>query len=258
MNRIDQLFQRKPNNILSIYFTAGFPYLESTTDTILQLTRSGADMLEIGIPFSDPLADGPVIQQSSQVAIRNGMNLHTLFAQLKDIRKHTDIPMVAMGYLNPVMQFGLEKFCQACQEVGIDGLILPDLPLFEYQHVQKPIFEKYGLHPIFLVTPQTPEKRIHDLDEASKGFMYVVSTFATTGQQTDVGAQSPYFDKLNGMGLKNPRLIGFGIRDKASFDTACTFANGAIIGSAFIRAVEHATHSDLGKIIDAFVKQIRN
>lgn len=243
MNRIEELFKTKKNQILSVYFTAGFPSLDSTVDTISYLQENGVDMIEIGIPFSDPLADGPVIQESSTVALANGMNLETLFKQLKGIREQIHIPLVLMGYLNPVMQFGIEKFCAAAQEVGIDGLILPDLPPEIYVQSYKQLFTQHGLKNILLVTPSTSDARIKELDALSEGFLYAVSSSATTGnKETDQTKQTSYFERLNGLNLKNPLMIGFGISSSAQFKNACKYASGAIVGSAFIRKVSDSSN----------------
>ncbi|WP_343701810.1 tryptophan synthase subunit alpha [Chitinophaga sp.] len=254
MNRIDQLFSTKGQNILNIYCTAGFPALNDTVAVVEALQQSGADMVELGMPFSDPLADGPVIQDSSTRAIANGMRLSVLFEQLKDFRSKVTIPVILMGYLNPVLQFGVENFCKACAAVGIDGLILPDLPMDEYENEYRPLFEKYGLHLIFLVTPETTEARIRKIDSLSKGFVYAVSSSSTTGKNKDMAGQEAYFARLKAMGLKNPVLVGFGIRDKSTFQAACASSNGAIIGSAFVKAIENSTN--LQADIAGFVKGI--
>jgi tryptophan synthase alpha chain len=255
VNRIDQLFQQKKNNILTLYFTAGFPDLHSTVPILQLLAQNGVDMVEIGMPFSDPLADGETIQKSSQKALENGMSIAMLFEQLQDIRSKVQIPIVLMGYLNPVLQFGIEKFCQSCAQIGIDGIILPDLPLQEYLNEYRSVFEKYGLHKIFLITPQTSPERIQAIDEASRGFVYLVSQATTTGTKTGISEeQENYFKKIQAMNLKNPLLVGFGISDKDSFQKACKYANGAIIGSAFIKHIEQSP--DLEKSVPAFVEKI--
>ncbi len=241
MNRITELFKRK-NAILSVYFTAGFPALKDTVPVIESLSAAGVDLIEIGIPFSDPLADGPVIQHSSELALRNGMTLRLLFEQLKDIRRSIQAPLLFMGYLNPVLQFGVEAFCIQAQEVGIDGVIIPDLPFSEYVEEYEAMFTKYGIINIFLITPQTSEARIRLIDEHSKGFIYMVSAASTTGAKAGVTAvQSDYFARVRAMNLRNPLLIGFGISDNETFANACAYANGAIIGSAYIRALEQGT-----------------
>jgi len=238
-NRINKLFQEKKERILSVYFTAGYPNLEDTVPVIQELVKNGVDLIEIGMPFSDPVADGPVIQHSSLIALKNGMSIRKLFEQLKDIRQTVDIPLILMGYINPVLQYGVEAFCQKCKEIGIDGLIIPDLPMDVYQEEFKAIFEASNLHNIFLITPQTSEKRLQQIDEASSGFIYMVSSNATTGAKSSVSDfQKEYFERINSSGLKNPRLIGFGISNAETFANACQFASGAIIGSAFVKALE--------------------
>ena len=239
MNRLEHKFQNKSNNLLAIYFTAGYPSPEGTRQTILDLNAAGADIVEIGMPFSDPLADGPTIQASSKAALENGMSLEKLFTQLEGIRSETDIPLVLMGYLNPVLQFGMERFCQKCLEVGVDGVILPDLPLAFFEKIYRPFFEKYDLCPVFLVTPQTSDERIRQLDAASRGFLYAVSTASTTGGAGGFGEmQTAYFQRLAGLKLKNPVMVGFGISGHAAFETVCSYLNGGVVGSAFIRAQE--------------------
>lgn len=238
-NRINKLFQEKKERILSVYFTAGYPNLEDTVPVIQELVKNGVDLIEIGMPFSDPVADGPVIQHSSLIALKNGMSIRKLFEQLKDIRQTVDIPLILMGYINPVLQYGVEAFCQKCKEIGIDGLIIPDLPMDVYQEEFKAIFEASNLHNIFLITPQTSEKRLQQIDEASSGFIYMVSSNATTGAKSSVSDfQKEYFERINSSGLKNPRLIGFGISNAETFANACQYASGAIIGSAFVKALE--------------------
>lgn len=255
-NRIDQLFETKSENILSVYFTAGFPNLNDTVQIIHELENNGVDLIEIGIPFSDPTADGPTIQRSSESALKNGMNLQLLFEQLKDIRKSVKIPLILMGYINPVYQFGIEQFCKKCAEVGIDGTILPDLPLDEYELNNREIFEKHNLHNVLLITPQTSENRIRQIDEVSSGFIYMVSSASTTGAGKRVeDFHRDYFERIQQMNLKNPRLIGFGISDRETFDNACKFANGAIIGSAFVNAISE--NAKLTESIASFVKGIR-
>ncbi|UOQ96149.1 tryptophan synthase subunit alpha [Hymenobacter sp. 5317J-9] len=243
MDRIKHAFASK-TNLLNTYFTAGYPSLHDTIPLAKALVDAGADILEIGMPFSDPLADGPVIQGSSSVALANGMNLPVLFEQLKSLRAAVpETPVLLMGYLNPVMQFGVEEFCRQAAEVGVDGLILPDLPLAEYEEFYQETFKKYGLKAVFLITPQTSEERIRHLDRLSEAFLYLVSGPGTTGGTTlpDAVAQQQYFERIAALKLRNPRLIGFGIGDKAGFECACEHAEGAIIGSALIRALEDAT-----------------
>ncbi|MFV0376731.1 MAG: tryptophan synthase subunit alpha [Mangrovibacterium sp.] len=254
-NRINQLFQDKKENILSVYFTAGYPQLDDTVSIIEKLVANRVDLIEIGMPFSDPVADGPVIQNSSLVALNNGMSIKKLFEQLGGIREKVNIPLILMGYLNPVIQFGVEQFCRKCAEVGIDGLILPDLPLNEYQENYKELFDKYGLHHILLITPQTSEKRLKEIDEASDGFIYMVSSSSTTGVKKSVGDfRIDYFERIQAMQLKNPRLIGFGISNKETFDNACKYAQGAIIGSAFVKALSGT--QPLDNKISTFVNQL--
>lgn len=243
MDRLKHTFASK-TNLLNTYFTAGYPSLHDTIPLAKALVDAGADILEIGMPFSDPLADGPVIQGSSSVALANGMNLPVLFEQLQGLRAAVpETPVLLMGYLNPVMQFGVEEFCRQAAEVGVDGLILPDLPLDEYEEFYQETFKKHGLKAVFLITPQTSEKRIRRLDSLSEAFLYLVSGPGTTGGTTlpDAVAQEQYFERIAALKLRNPRLIGFGIADKAGFDRACEHAEGAIIGSALIRALEDAT-----------------
>jgi len=254
-NRINQLFQTKKENILSVYFTAGHPNLNDTVEIIQQLEKNGVDLIEIGMPFSDPTADGPTIQRSSETALKNGMSLKLLFEQLKDIRETINIPLILMGYINPVYQFGVEKFCEKCAETGIDGLILPDLPLDEFEAFYKPVFEKYNLHNILLITPQTSEQRIKQIDEASSGFIYMVSSSSTTGAGKKVeDFQREYFERIQSLNLKNQRLIGFGISDRVTFENACKYASGAIIGSAFVKAIDSGT--EIQKTVSQFVMQI--
>lgn len=237
-NRIVSLFKRKDKNILSIYFTAGYPDLDDTLSIITELERNGADLIEIGMPFSDPVADGLVIQKSSEIALKNGMTIHLLFEQLKEIRKLVSIPLILMGYLNPVMQFGIEEFCLKCSEIGIDGTIIPDLPLEIYESEYKAVFEKHLLSNIFLITPQTSEERIKKIDELSNSFIYMVSSSSTTGAKESVDEQQiSYFERIQNLKIRSPRLIGFGISDKVSFERASKYANGAIIGSAFVTAL---------------------
>lgn len=235
MNRIKQLFEKKKKDILSIYFTAGYPNLNDTCNIIRELEANGINLLEVGIPFSDPMADGPTIQSSGTVALNNGMTLRILFDQLKDIRKDVNIPLILMGYLNPIMQYGFENFCKKCQEVGIDGAIIPDLPFDDYINGYKAIADKYDIKIVMLITPETSEKRIRLIDEHTDGFIYMVSSASTTGAQSSFDEQKQaYFRKVNAMNLKNPRLIGFGISNKATLEAAQANASGAIIGSKFI------------------------
>ena len=253
MSKINTLFQDKKQNILSVYFTAGFPNLNDTTTIINELEKSGVDLIEIGMPFSDPLADGPTIQRSSEIALGNGMTIKLLFEQLKIV--NSTIPLVLMGYLNPILQYGVEKFCKDASALRISGVIIPDLPFQEYLDEYKTIFEKYNLKNIFLITPQTSEARIRLIDEYTDGFIYMVSSASTTGAKNEIGSeQEQYFKRIKEMNLKNPTVIGFGIHNQQTFSKACEFANGAIIGSAFIKAIE--TGEDLEKDIGVFVNTI--
>lgn len=229
---------KEDKKLLSIYFTAGYPSFNDTVPVIKDLEKNGVDMVEIGLPFSDPLADGPTIQESSTAALKNGMTSDNLFEQLKNIRKSVSIPLIIMGYFNPVLQYGVERFCQKCEEVGIDGLILPDLPLDVYQSDYEAVFKKYGLLNIFLITPQTTEERIRQIDEASEGFIYMVSSASVTGSKSGFGKeQEDYFQRIAKMNLSNPQIAGFGIKDSESFQQATKTAKGAIIGSAFIKNI---------------------
>ena len=241
MTRIGELFGRKRARVLSVYSTAGYPRVDSTLEVMKALEASGADLIELGMPYSDPLADGPVIQASSTKALENGMTLALLFEQLKNMRDSIHIPVLLMGYINPILQYGFERFCEAARRVGVDGLILPDLPIYEYETEYGPILRKYGLDFVFLVTPETSADRIRKVDMLSTGFLYAVSSSSTTGGDKDMREQEAYFERLQQMKLRNPVLVGFGIRDRASFDAACRHANGAIIGTAYIRAIGQAT-----------------
>lgn len=239
MNRINRLFQAKGSNILSIYFCAGSPTLDGTAAVIKALESKGVDMIEIGIPFSDPMADGPVIQAAATKALKNGMTLRKLFAQLKDIRKDVDIPLILMGYLNPVFNYGFENFCKSCKEAGIDGMIIPDLPFKDYMEKYKAIAESYDLRMIMLITPETSEERVRLIDEHTSGFIYMVSSASTTGAQKDFGeAKQAYFRKIDAMNLRIPRMVGFGISNKQTFDAACDNSSGGIIGSKFVSLLD--------------------
>ncbi len=243
MNRIKQLFEKKQKNILSIYFTAGFPQLDDTCNVIRELEANGIDLIEIGIPFSDPMADGPTIQESGTIALRNGMTLKVLFEQLKDIRSDVTIPLILMGYLNPIMQYGFENFCKQCKETGIDGAIIPDLPFNDYISQYKPIADKYDIKIVMLITPETSDERIRLIDEHTDGFIYMVSSASTTGAQSNFDdKKQAYFRKINGMNLRNPRLIGFGISNKATLEAAQENASGAIIGSKFITLLKESAN----------------
>jgi tryptophan synthase alpha chain len=259
MNRLSNLFNKKKKNILNVYFTAGYPKRDDTEGLILELAKSGADLIEIGMPYSDPLADGPTIQQSGSKALENGMSLNLLFEQIKSVRKQTEVPLILMGYFNQVMQFGDDKFLKMCQESGVDGLILPDLPLdvFEQNYVKK--FEALNLKISFLITPQTPAERIRKIDKLTNGFVYIVSSYAITGSTTGISKeQIAYFERIKAMKLRNPQLIGFGISDKSSFNIACEYAQGAIIGSAYIKALTKANTEgvDLKKATQEFVAAV--
>lgn len=239
MNRINQLFSSNPRKLLSIYFCAGTPTLDGTTEVIRTLEKYGVSMIEIGIPFSDPMADGIVIQNAATQALRNGMSLRLLFSQLQDIRRDVQIPLILMGYLNPIMQFGFENFCRECAACGIDGVIIPDLPFRDYQEQYRPIAERYDIKVIMLITPETSEERVREIDEHTDGFIYMVSSAATTGAQQDFNERKrSYFRKIEDMKLRNPRMVGFGISNKATFDAACEHASGAIIGSRFVSLLE--------------------
>jgi tryptophan synthase alpha chain len=252
MNRIVQKLQ-EDKKLLSIYFSAGYPNINDTATIIQELERNRVDMIEIGLPFSDPLADGPTIQESSTVALKNGMTTHLLFEQLKDIRQSVAIPLLIMGYFNPILQYGVEQFCQKCAEIGIDGLIIPDLPVDIYTKEYQTLFEKYGLINVFLITPQTSKERIRLIDSVSNGFIYLVSSASVTGSQSGFGAeQQDYFKRIAEMNLKNPQIVGFGIHDKTTFAQATTYAKGAIIGSAFIKQL---TNNGVKSIAD-FIQSI--
>jgi len=256
MNRINQLFQQKKNNILSIYFTAGHPTLSSTVEIIKNLEKSGVDMIEIGMPFSDPLADGPVIQDSSSKALKNGMSIKILFEQLKNIRAEVKIPLLLMGYINPVYQFGIESFCKKCKEVGVDGVILPDLPMDEYEQKYKKYFEAHDLRFIFLITPQTNPERVRMIDTVSNGFIYMVSSSSTTGAKVNIAEkQVDYFNRIKSMNLKNPLVIGFGISNHETFARACNYANGAIIGSAFVKLIGESLNRN--EEIENYIRMVK-
>jgi tryptophan synthase alpha chain len=246
MSRIQELFSRKSKDVLNVYCTAGFPELESTLTVMKALQESGADLIELGMPYSDPLADGPVIQASSSRALANGMTITELFSQLRNFRESIQLPVILMGYMNPVLQYGFEKFCADAAAVGVDGLILPDLPEFEFEQEYGAIIKKYGLDFIFLVTPETSEARIKKLDGLSTGFLYAVSSSATTGNDKDFSPVETYLKRLQSLQLKNPVLVGFGVKDKATFQAAAAHSNGAIIGTAFIRMLETADNIETG------------
>lgn len=255
MNRIDKLFQTKKERVLSIYFTAGFPKLYDTITIMQAIESAGADIIEVGVPYSDPIADGPTIQDSNQIALDNGMSLKKLFEQLENMRQSVSLPVVLMGYLNPIIQYGMEAFCKKCQEIGVDGLILPDLPMQQYLDEFKEVFDKYDLRNTFLISPQTSEKRIREIDTHSNGFIYMVSAHSITGARTGISEeQIAYFKRVEAMNLKNPRLIGFGISDSETFSTASKYGNGAIIGSAFIKKIKDS--QDLKSDIESYIKSV--
>ena len=258
MNRINSLFQQNPQRLLSVFFCAGSPTLNGTAQVIKDLEQNGVNMIEIGIPFSDPMADGVVIQNAATEALRNGMSLKLLFLQLRDIRQEVSIPLVLMGYLNPIYQFGFQHFCEECAACGIDGVIIPDLPFRDYEQTYKQIAEQYGIRVIMLITPETSEERIHEIDAHTDGFIYMVSSASTTGAQKDFDRQKQaYFEKVDGLKLRNPRMVGFGISNQQTFDAACSHASGGIIGSRFVsllnqyqgdakQAIQHLKR-DIGK-----------
>ena len=261
MSRINELFARKKNHVLNVYCTAGYPELDSTLDVMKALQTNGADLIELGMPYSDPLADGPVIQASGTKALNNGMTISKLFEQLQDFRRSPslggvgeDLPVVLMGYLNPLLQYGFEKFCQMAAEVGVDGLIIPDIPIYEYEKEYAAIIKKHGLDFIFLVTPETSDERIKKLDSLSSGFLYAVSSSSITGSDKDFSPVETYLQRLKNMNLKNPVLVGFGIKDKETFSAAAKFTNGAIIGTAYIKALERG--NDVETATKEFLKGI--
>ncbi len=255
MKRIKEAFDKTSDGLLSIFITAGYPNVNDTVEVLKELEANGVDMVELGIPFSDPMADGPVIQEASGVAIENGMTLKLLFEQLKDLRNSVSIPVLLMGYLNPVMQYGYEAFCKSCKEVGIDGVILPDLPVYEYEEKYKDLFESHDLANVFLVTPETAPNRIEKLDYLTNGFLYLVSSSSTTGQKEGIDGTTDYLERVQNMNLNSPKMIGFNIKDSASYQLACKYSNGAIIGSAFIRALKDS--SDLKNSVKSFISTIR-
>ncbi|NJC24951.1 tryptophan synthase subunit alpha [Neolewinella antarctica] len=255
MNRLTKLFREKSSDLLNVYFTAGYPQLNNTVTIIRELDRAGADLIEVGVPYSDPMADGETIQKSSMKALQNGFTLKVLFDQLREARQHTEVPLVLMGYFNQVMQYGMERFVKAAKEAGADGLILPDLPVFEYENEFKHIAEKYDIQVTFLITPNTSQQRIEQIGQLSTGFIYVVSSSSITGKSGEITqAQKDYFARIAALNLPQPRLIGFGISDAKSFRTACEYANGAIIGSAFIRAL--AGRDDVAAATREFVESV--
>lgn len=255
INKLTQLFQNKSKNLINVYCTAGFPKKDSTTEVLLALQKSGVDIIEVGMPYSDPIADGPVIQNSNMIAIANGMTIELLFKQLKAVKKDIKIPLILMGYLNPVMQYGVEKFCNDAALVGISGLILPDMPMYEYENMYKKYFTKNNLSLIFLITPQTSVERIKMADELSSGFLYAVSSNSVTGSTLSINGQNEYFAKLASIKLNNPLMIGFGINNKETFGNACKYASGAIVGSAYIKAISKAKNIETAT--NSFIKTIR-
>ncbi|WP_018343295.1 tryptophan synthase subunit alpha [Cytophaga aurantiaca] len=257
-NRLTELFQKKSNNLLNIYFTAGYPAINDTVTVLKALEKAGVDMVEIGMPYSDPVADGPIIQQSSLDSINNGMTIKTLLGQLKDIRKEVTIPILVMGYFNTVMQYGVEKFMQEISAIGIDGVILPDLPLDEYTEHYQTLCESHNISNVSLITPNTSDERLHVIDNITQGFIYMVSTNSTTGNDAKKTEDNhdAYFSRIKNMGLKSPRMIGFNIKNKETFEDACAYANGAIIGSAFVRML--STSKNIEADIIQFVQRIKN
>lgn len=256
MNRIDLMFKQKQGNILSVYFTAGYPNLIDTAGIIKALQKNGVDLVEIGIPFSDPMADGEILQMSNQQALKNGMTLQLLFNQLTDIREEIHIPLIMMGYLNPVLRFGVEKFCKKAAAMGIDGIILPDLPMDIYKRDFKELLQKYGIFMIFLITPETSEERIRTIDREGDGFIYMVSVSSTTGSKSMIGKdQIKYFKRIRDMDLRLPALVGFGISSHEAFSSACRYSSGAIIGSAFVKAL--LKNGNLENIVKEFISKIR-
>ncbi len=254
INRLENLFQIKNKNVLNVYFTAGYPRLDSTIEVMSALQKNGADLIEVGMPYSDPVADGQVIQQSNMAALQNGMNIKLLFEQLENMRAQIDIPVILMGYLNPILQYGADKFFEKAAEIGVDGVILPELPFIEYEREYEAYMKKYNLDFIFLITPETSDERIRKIDAQSKGFIYAVSSSSITGNNKAIEDQTGYFKRLQQMQLKTPILVGFGIKDKNSFQTACRHTNGAIIGSAYIKALENADNID--KVTRQFMDSI--
>lgn len=257
MNRINELFSRKDKGILSVYFCAGFPLPEGTADTVRTLQKKGIDLIEIGIPFSDPMADGPVIQHAATRALRGGMTLRRLFGQLEDIRRDVHIPLILMGYLNPIMQYGFEAFCRQCRATGIDGVIIPDLPFKDYMEEYRAVAERYDVKVIMLITPETSEERIRLIDAHTDGFIYMVSSAAITGAQKDFNEQKQaYFRRIAAMQLRNPRMIGFGISNKQTFESASAHAAGAIIGSKFVTLLEECG-GDAARATDLLLEALK-
>lgn len=254
MSRLKELFERKRSKVLNVYCTAGFPLLDSTIEVMKALQAGGADLIELGMPYSDPLADGPVIQESGSKALENGMSIVKLFEQLNEMRTSIRVPVLLMGYLNPILQYGFDRFCEAAARAGVDGLIVPDLPIYEFETEYGHVIRRHGLDFVFLVTPETSESRIRKVDALSTGFLYAVSSSSTTGGNKDLGDQEAYFRRLGEMRLRNPVLVGFGVRDRDSFEAACRYTQGAIIGTAYIRAIEGA--ADIEGATKKFLEQI--
>jgi len=254
MNSIKNIFEKKDRNVLSIYFTSGFPTLDDTTKVIRELSESGVDFIEVGLPYSDPLADGPTIQDSSQVALKNGINLDIIFEQLFAIKEKNTTPLIVMGYLNQMLKYGEERFCKKLVACGVDTVILPDLPMVEYENYYKALFDTYGINNVFLITPQTSEERIRKIDAYTKSFIYMVASSSITGAKGDISqSQIDYFERIKGMDLQSNLIIGFGISDRSTFSKACEYANGAIIGSAFIKMLKRYGIPQ----IDDFIRSIR-
>jgi len=255
-NKIDKVFKQKKKDLLNVYFTAGYPKLEDTTTILKSLDKNGVDFVEIGMPFSDPIADGETIQASNEIALKNGISIDKLLNQLDTVKGEYTVPVILMGYMNPVLQYGIEEFCKRCQEVGVSGFIIPDLPMHDYIRKYKAVFEEYDLFNIFLISPQTSEHRIRIIDENSNGFIYMVSSASITGAKSGISEeQEKYFNRINNMGLKNPRLIGFGISNHETYKKACSYAEGAIIGSAFIKAISNS--ENLNSSIKQFISSIK-
>ena len=255
-NRLTQLFAKKPNGLLSVFYTAGFPKLDDTVPVGVALAQAGADLIEVGIPFSDPVADGPTIQESNKIALENGISVKTILQQVRALRSQVQIPIVLMGYLNPVLQYGMENFAKEAAAAGVDGLILPDMPLYDYERHYRQLFDDHNLSVIFLIAPTTSEERIRKIDEVSNAFIYAVSASSTTGATSGFGeSQLQYFQRLQNMKLRNSFLIGFGISDRSTFESACNFGAGAIVGSAFIKSLQQAT--DMKATVGQFVKKLK-
>ncbi|NIJ44210.1 tryptophan synthase alpha chain [Wenyingzhuangia heitensis] len=253
MSKLTKLFKEKPNRLCSVYFTSGYPQLNDTVTVIKGLEAAGVDFLEVGLPYSDPMADGPTIQESSSIALKNGINLDVIFNQLETIKEDVNIPLIAMGYFNQVVRYGAERFCEKCQLVGIETLVLPDMPMIEYETTYKALFAKYGLSNVFLITPQTSEERIKKIDDMTDAFIYVVASSSITGAKGSIStAQIDYFNRIKSYNLKSTLIAGFGISSRETFDTVCEHVNGAIIGSAFVK---HVGVNGVDEI-DAFVKAI--